>query len=120
MIIKSGNINTMTENGAEGGKGILHLDKLHEVEPPAKNVRLFSIATLEPGADVGYHQHIGEIEYYYILSGYAVYNDNGKEYYLAPGDLTYTPDGESHGIKNLSETENLVFIALVVKESQFV
>lgn len=116
MIIKSGNISKIAENGAEGGKGILHLDKLHEVLPAAKNVRLFSIATLEPGADVGYHQHVGEVEYYYILSGYAVYNDNGKEYYLTPGDLTYTPDGESHGIKNLSDTENLQFIALVVKE----
>ena len=116
MIVKAGNVKKVTESGAEGGKGLLHLDKLHMVEPFAKNVNLFSIATLEPGADVGYHQHIGEIEYYYILSGYAVYNDNGKEYYLSTGDLTYTPDGESHGIRNLSDTENLVFIALVVKE----
>ncbi len=116
MIIKCGNVTRLTENGAEGGKGILHLDKFHEAEPAAKNVRLFSLATLEPGADVGYHQHVGEVEYYYILSGNAVYNDNGKEYYLKAGDLTYTPDGESHGIKNLSDTENLQFIALVVKE----
>ena len=116
MIVKAGNVTRITENGAEGGNGILQLDKLNLVEPAAKNVRLFSIATLEPGADVGYHQHVGEIEFYYILSGNAVYNDNGKEHYLTAGDLTYTPDGESHGIKNLSDVENLVFIALVVKE----
>lgn len=116
MIIKAGNINKIAENGAEGGKGILHLDKLHDVIPAAKNVRLFSIATLEPGADVGYHQHVGEVEYYYILSGNAIYSDNGKEYYLQSGDLTFTPDGDSHGIKNLSDKEKLVFIALVVKE----
>ena len=116
MIIKSGNVKSIIEKGAEGGKGILNLAKLHDVEPAAKNVRRFSIATLEPGADVGYHQHVGEVEYYYILSGNAVYSDNGKEYYLQAGDLTFTPDGESHGIKNLSDTENLVFIALVVKE----
>ena len=54
MIIKSGNVKKISENGAEGGKGILHLDALHDVIPAAKNVRLFSIATLEPGADVGY------------------------------------------------------------------
>lgn len=116
MIIKAGNVKKISENGAEGGKGILHLDKLHDVIPAAKNVRLFSIATLEPGADVGYHQHVGEVEYYYILSGNAVYSDNGKEYYLQAGDLTFTPDGDSHGIKNLSDTEKLQFIALVVKE----
>ena len=63
--------------------------------------------------DIGY---LDEVEYYYILSGNAIYNDNGKEYYLQTGDLTYTPDGESHGIKNLSDTEKLQFIALVVKE----
>ncbi len=116
MIIKSGNRETITENPPMGGKGTLYLEKLHDLTPAAKNIELFSIATLEPGSEVGYHQHVGEIECYYIISGNAIYSDNGVESYLQPGDLTYTPDGESHGIKNLSDTENLVFIALVVKE----
>ena len=115
MIIKSDNIKRIDENSPMNGKGVLHLKKINSSIPEVKNLNMFSIATLEPGSEVGYHIHYGEMECYYILSGEALYNDNGKEIMLSTGDATYTPDGEGHGIKNMSDSENLVFIALVVR-----
>ncbi len=34
--------------------------------------------TLEPGCSLGYHEHHGESETYYIIQGQGEYNDNGK------------------------------------------
>ena len=80
-----------------------------------EHLRTYSRAYLEPGACVGYHVHTGEAESYYILSGCGEYNDDGKICTVEAGDLTFTPDGHGHGIKN---TGNVVleFIALIIKE----
>lgn len=115
MIIKAENVTKLIENPPMDGEGILHLDKLNTFTPECKALRTFAVATLEPGSEVGYHLHEGEMESYYIISGSALYNDNGTEVQLSAGDVTYTPSGESHGIKNISD-ENLVFIALIVKD----
>ena len=70
---------------------------------------------LEPGAVLGYHEHHGETETYYLTKGAGIYNDNGKEYPVEVGDVTFCADGNGHGIKNAGE-EDLVFVALILKE----
>lgn len=98
-----------------GGTGRLVLD--HLLKPPycANTMEMFSVAVLEPGSEIGYHMHSGESEGYYIISGRGQYNDNGYVKYVNPGDSTFTPNGHSHSLKNISD-ENLVFIALIIKE----
>ena len=115
MIIKATNVSKIVENPPMGGSGILHLEKLNGFTPDCEALRTFAVATLEPGSEVGFHLHEGEMESYYIISGKALYNDNGTLVELAAGDVTYTPSGESHGIKNMSDSESLVFIALIIK-----
>ena len=44
------------------------------------------------------------------------YNDNGKEVEIGAGATTFCPDGEQHGIKNTSKTEDLVFMALIIRK----
>ena len=65
---------------------------------------------------IGVHQHVGNTETYHILSGHALYNDNGKEVEIGAGTTTFCPDGETHGIKNTSKTEDLVFMALIIRK----
>ena len=43
------------------------------------------------------------------------HHDNGKEYPVEVGDVTFCADGNGHGIKNAGE-EDLVFVALILKE----
>ena len=69
----------------------------------------------EPGCEIGYHEHHGETETYYLTKGAGIYNDNGKEYPVEVGDVTFCADGNGHGIKNAGE-EDLVFVALILKE----
>lgn len=75
--------------------------------------RLFSHCRLEKNCEVGCHTHTGDNETYYILKGEAEYNDNGVMRKLHPGDVSFTADGESHGIKNIGD-EPLEFIALIL------
>ncbi|MBQ5746594.1 MAG: cupin domain-containing protein, partial [Clostridia bacterium] len=70
---------------------------------------------LKVGEKVNFHMHVGECELYYIISGKAIYNDNGEKVTLEVGDVTYTPSDEGHGIENAGDTP-LEFIALIVKD----
>ena len=112
MIIKPENMRTEIEDAGDLGKK-LNLQFL--LDGQVKNVRTFAKATLEIGAEVKFHVHNGESETYYILSGCGTYNDNGKEVTVSSGDITFTADGEGHGLRN-NGTEPLEFIALIVYE----
>lgn len=101
---------TEQHQGAKGTYTVRHL--LGEKELNGK-CALYAEVTLEPGCVLGYHEHHGESESYYILSGEGAYNDNGVTRPVKIGDVTFTPDGCGHDIENTG-TENLVFIALII------
>lgn len=98
-----------------GGKGeVIKKHLLGRAELNDKT-RMFAEITLAPGASIGVHPHRKESETYYFLAGTGTYNDNGTLRTVAPGDVTFTPDGNSHGLENTG-TENLVFIALILRD----
>lgn len=113
MITKSSQRRIDTETGTGNSTGILKLERLFDDSNMPKHLRTYSRARLEPGACVGFHMHHGEAESYYILSGQGEYDDDGKKYNVEAGDLTYTPDGHGHGIKNIG-SDVLEFIALII------
>ena len=71
--------------------------------------------TLEPGCSLGYHEHHGESETYYILQGQGEYNDNGTYRPVKAGDITFTPDNHGHALANTGNTD-LIFMALIIKD----
>lgn len=75
--------------------------------------RVFAHTTVAVGSGIGYHVHKGDSETYYIYSGEAEYNDNGTLVPVSAGDVTYTADGEGHGIRNTG-SEPLELIALIL------
>lgn len=97
----------------EGNPNLL-LKSFTAFENMPEKIKMYAEATLAPGGEIPYHKHEGECEIYFVLSGTATYNDNGSETTVTAGDLTFTPSGESHGIKN-NGSEDLVFIPLIVK-----
>lgn len=74
--------------------------------------RVFAHTTVYPGAAIGYHIHHNEAEVYYILSGEAEFNDNGRMVRVHGGDVTFTGAGEGHGIEAVGE-EPVEMIALI-------
>ena len=68
---------------------------------------------LDVGCSIGYHRHEANSEIIFILSGEArCLYDDGEER-LVPGQCHYCPVGHSNSLINTSDTEPLVFFAIV-------
>lgn len=102
------------ENRA-GGKGTMHVERLLPNEVLGDHVKMYAKITVNCNSSIGYHKHEGDSESYYILQGKANYLDEHKNsHILEPGAVTYTADGQSHGIENIGE-EDLIFMAVIIK-----
>ena len=93
--------------------GDVRLEKLIGPAEAADKVGLFARVVVPPGAAVPYHQHDGNGEVYYFLTGEGEYSDNGAVRTVKPGDVTWTPDGSSHGVVNKGGSD-LTFMALII------
>ena len=99
-----------------GGQGHVLIKRLLNEKQLNGKCGLYAEVTLEPGCSLGYHEHHNESETYYILSGKGIYSDNGTLRMVKAGDVTFTPDGQGHGMTNTGD-EDLVFMALIMLDS---
>ena len=84
----------------QGGEGVMKRDLLLTDDQIHGELTYISSLTLDPGCSIGYHQHTGDSEMYYIFEGSGSYTDNGETYPVSAGDVVFCHDGESHGIVN--------------------
>jgi mannose-6-phosphate isomerase-like protein (cupin superfamily) len=82
-------------------------------ESTQTHTRLLAELSLPPGASIGFHRHDEETEYFCILSGTGIVNDDGKETELRRGDVVITGNGASHSIRNTG-TEPLVLHGIII------
>ena len=61
------------------GKGLIHMKDLTDQKGLYDHGRLFAHVTIDPGCSIGDHPHDHETEFYYIIKGEGVFNDNGTE-----------------------------------------
>jgi mannose-6-phosphate isomerase-like protein (cupin superfamily) len=113
MLKRAQELTQEVVHGLRGGKGDAFMTKLLEGDQLQGKARIFNKMILPPGNSVGFHQHTGDVEAYYILSGEGAVRDNDRTAVLKPGDVLFTANGESHSIEN-SGTDDLVFIALIL------
>lgn len=98
-----------------GGEGYILKEALLGAEELGAHCKMFSKVTLPPHSELGHHEHHGETETYYILSGEGIYEDNGTKIPAKPGRCIFCKDGDGHGIRNDGE-EDVVFAALILKK----
>ena len=113
MIKTKEEVRVVTENN-EQGKVKMFLSQLSDFDGVGEKIRMYAHARLKPGEEVGFHVHKNESELYYILSGKALYDDNGTKIEIEAGTVTHTPPGSGHGITNIGQ-EMLEFMALEIK-----
>ena len=103
---------TITMPSANGVGEVL-IEKILDEELGDK-CGLYAKVTIPAGSILGFHEHHGNGESYFILSGEAVYDDNGTKRVIRAGDSTWTPDGSGHAVDNSAGKEPIVFVALIV------
>ncbi|MBR3570534.1 MAG: cupin domain-containing protein [Oscillibacter sp.] len=97
------------------GKGTVNIKDLANKEGLYGHGRLFAHITVEPGRSIGFHAHEHETEFFYIIKGEGLFNDNGKPVTVKAGDVCATGYGESHSMENVSDAP-MEMIALIVME----
>ena len=63
-----------------------------------------------PGGGPGPHYHEREDEWFYIVEGRVSFLINGNWTELSPGDCVYSPRGQVHAFKNITDQPIRVFI----------
>lgn len=114
-MTKAGEREVVTVERVNGGVGFIMKEALIGAEELGEHCKMFSKVTLPPHCELGYHEHYGETETYYILTGTGMYDDNGKAVSAEAGDVFFCKDGDGHGLKNTGE-EDLSFVALILKK----
>ena len=113
MIRKTSN---STVTGMMGGKGSLEIREILPKNELMGHGTLFSRTVLPPGSSIGFHQHVGNTEPYYILKGTGIFVDNdGSRIEVGAGDVCLIQCGESHALENNGD-EDLEIIALIINE----
>ena len=112
MVIKRSAMKTEKREKMRDGAGVAEITYLADAEKE-KNSRLFAEITLNSGCSIGYHQHLNETEYFFVVSGKGIVNDDGKDAEVNAGDTIITGNGASHSIKNTG-TGPLVLHAVII------
>ena len=76
----------------------------------------FRVFTLEPGGHTPYHTHESEHVNYIISGKGAIQDEQGGLHLVQEGDFSLILPHEKHQYKNMSESQDLIFICAVMKE----
>jgi mannose-6-phosphate isomerase-like protein (cupin superfamily) len=104
---------TATKENVRGGEGSVTFHHIVSEEELLGHGKMLAKVVIHPHSSIGMHQHIGETEPYYILSGKGVFVDNdGSRTEVVPGDVCVIEVGQSHSLENPND-EPLEIIAMV-------
>lgn len=117
MIKKAKELRIKEEPNLKGGRDTVKIINFLEEKDSNGVGRLFGVSTIPVGGSIGYHEHKGDNETYYILKGTAKVCDNGKDEILGPGDCMVCFDGNFHGIENIGDCD-LEFVSLILYTEQ--
>lgn len=115
MVRRKEEVRVRTIQGAQGGKGEVTFHDWLLPEEAKGHGRVFSTLVIPPGASIGYHEHEGEFEAFYVLEGVATVQDGDQMVELYPGDMTLCPDGKGHATENRGN-QDLVLMALIMHQ----
>lgn len=97
------------QNCHNGTGGVIFREIFSEIDFES-SLEHFHETIIEPHATIGYHQHTGNEEVYYIVEGRGKMTLNGNEVEVEPGDAIITQSGDSHGLSNTSDSEMRILV----------
>lgn len=109
--------NVVTKEGLRDGKGSAEIHHIVPAEELMGHGKMFAHVILKPHSSIGWHQHVGDTEPYYIIKGEGIFIDNDKsKTTVKAGDVCVIEVGQWHSLENNTD-ENLELIALVINEA---
>lgn len=115
MVIRKNTMEAEVRSKMRDGKGDCRVTFLAGRQLQ-KHVKLFSRLDIPAGASIGPHSHSGETEYYYILEGQGIVDDDGTVRKVEQGDVVVTTGGASHSVENTGSVP-LEMIAIIVTDA---
>lgn len=116
MVIYSKEMRVEQKVHMRGGQKTVTITH-HAEKEQMKNCRLFCEISIPQDGSIGEHDHVGEIEYYYITKGEGIVVDDGVDKKVSPGDIVVTGNGASHSIRNTG-SEPLIFTAVIITDAE--
>jgi len=113
MIKRKDSLITTPMPALLGGEGSIDRTPFLQPDEFHGKGRVFAHMRIPPGSSIGVHVHEGEQEITVILSGSGEVLEDGKWLPIHPGDVTITPSGSEHGIRNTGD-EDIEMIALIL------
>lgn len=106
----------VTVEGLRDGKGSVEIHHILEGEDLMGMGTMFARVIVKPHSSIGWHQHVGNTEPYYILKGVGTFVDNdGTKTEVHPGDVCSIKVGQWHAMENNTD-EDMEMIAFVMNE----
>ena len=104
-----------TEN-ARGGNGFIISKDIFLEDDFGSSISHLILVTIPSGSSVGFHEHSGDEEIYFILEGHGKVRDDEEGYDVGPYDTVLTNSGHCHGIENTGD-QDLKLLAIIGKVS---
>lgn len=106
----------VVKENLRGGQGHVVLYPILTAEELMGHGTMYARVVIPPRCSIGWHQHVGNTEPYYIIKGEGTFVDNDKSRTTVhAGDICTIACGEWHSMENNSE-EDMEMIALVINE----
>lgn len=112
MVYKKGAFITTERVPAPDGSPGGTIEWLISQEELGNSGKCFTKVTVLPGAVIPTHQHKGEFEVFYVISGEGDYIDDDKTIRIQSGDVMYCEEGHMHGLIN-NGSSNVILIAFI-------
>jgi len=97
-----------------GGQGWMVSKEIFGGYDFGSSITHFMYVTIPPGSSVGFHEHSGDEEAYFILEGEGKVCDDERVYDVMPSDTVLTTSGHSHSIENTGQ-QDLKLLAVIAK-----
>ena len=116
MVRRNENLTHLFNEHMKGGTGTVEVIRVLEPGEYESGIKLIAKLVLRPGCSLGYHTHEGEEEIIHVLSGCAVYNDDGAMNRLSAGDSCVCLSGHGHSIACAPEAEEPLVVYAVINK----
>lgn len=113
MIRRDSERKKESRENMRGGNGKVEIGHFWQKDELTSKGRLCAKLVLEPGASIGFHEHLEEEEIFVVLNGRARVFDGNEEAILLPGDTLLTGNGAGHSVESVGEVA-LEMLAVIV------